>query len=332
MRTISASSSAAPAGAEGWGTLGMREHHLSHGRVGLGQGRLVGRLLLLELRLTRDLGRRVLAALLGLGDRLRGGVPLGARGLDAGQSSSRRASTSRNSSTSRTASSPRRASAAFVPSGSARICRASSIRDVSLLTRPGSPRPRRRPTLGTVQPAIGRRAGSASATATPRPAASRSSTSFAPSPNATTAAGSIAEPLAHELERRALAHAGQGELEEDRKRLGDEGAAVESRPQLDLEAVERLRLADHDDLRRRPVEPREEVADGVRLEPRVRRVGHRLVVQRLDVELVIDVDVHVEAGGVHRLDHLVRERARPSAGEAAIRPCGGRRRARPGSR
>ena len=109
--------------------FGMREHHLADGRVGLGQGRLVGRLPLLQLGLAGDLGRGVLAALLRLGDRLGGGVALGAGGLDArpaARAGARRAS--RNSSTSRTASSPRRASAAFVPSGSARICRTSSIR------------------------------------------------------------------------------------------------------------------------------------------------------------------------------------------------------------
>ena len=187
-------------------------------------------------------------------------------------------------------------------------------------------------TLGTVQPAIGFRAASASATATPRPAASRSSTSFAPSPNATTAAGSIPSRSAYELERRALAHAGQGELEEDRERLGDEGPAVEVSAQLVLEPVERLRLADDDDLGRRPVEPLEQVADRVRLEPGMARVGDRLLVQLLDVE----------AGRRRRRSCGTRRgrrprsprarAARPSAGEAATRRCAGRRRARPGSR
>ena len=108
--------------------------------------------------------------------------------------------------------------------------------------------------------------------------------------------------------------------------------AAEARLHLDLEAVELVRVADDDELRRRLRQPGEQVADRVDdevLEARVRvRLG-RLVG---DVELVVDVDEDRVAERLDCRDHLARLGLghRHVAQELARRP--GRRRRRPGSR
>ena len=162
------------------------EHHLADGGFGLRQRRLVGRLLLLQLRLAGDLGCGVLAALLRLGDRLRGCVSIGPRLLDPRQELA-----SAGVDGEELVHVPHGLLAAagerrFVPSGSARICLTSSIRDVSLLTRPGSPRPRHRRRSARSSPRSGGVRRRRRRPPRPGPAVSSSSTSFAPSPNATT--------------------------------------------------------------------------------------------------------------------------------------------------
>src|SRR5918992_3589817 len=71
-----------------------------------------------------------------------------------------------------------------------------------------------------------------------------------------------------------------------------------------------LRLADRDELRWRLLQPREQVADLAHREALEGSVRLRLSCVPLDVELVSDVAVQVNAFGPHGLDDLPRERER----------------------
>ena len=75
-----------------------------------------------------------------------------------------------------------------------------------------------------------------------------------------------------------------------------------------LDAVEHVRVADADDLRRRPVEPGAHVADrrGCRA-PGSSRRPRRAPSPARDVELVVDVHVRVEPLRLERRDRLARE-------------------------
>ena len=114
------------------------------------------------------------------------------------------------------------------------------------------------------------------------------------------------DPLGGEVEPRALVHGRARELEEVRERLGDVQAPAEAALHLHLEAVELVRVAHDDELRRRLRQPCLEIADGVDdevLESRIRvRLG-RLV---RHVELVVDVDEDRVAERLDRRDHLAR--------------------------
>src|SRR5581483_4723236 len=112
------------------------------------------------------------------------------------------------------------------------------------------------------------------------------------------------EPPGEELEPGALRHVAVGELEEVRQRLRDEEAAVEVRLHPHLERIQLERVADADELRRRPVEPREEVADRVDGELLELRVPVGLGRLARDIELVVDVDVEWVAGGLHLPDRV----------------------------
>jgi hypothetical protein len=97
------------------------------------------------------------------------------------------------------------------------------------------------------------------------------------------------------------------ELEEVRQRLRDEEASREARLQHRLELVQRLGIADGDELRRVAVEPGAEVADDVDLEVLEVGLASRLRRHLRHVEEVVDVAVEMEAGGddgVHRLAGL----------------------------
>ena len=85
-----------------------------------------------------------------------------------------------------------------------------------------------------------------------------------------------AEPVGDELQAGSLRDVRVRELEEERKRLGDEEPAVELRPQVGAELVEPLRVADDDELRRRPLEPLEQRPDDVQLDVLEARVPLRL--------------------------------------------------------
>ena len=116
-----------------------------------------------------------------------------------------------------------------------------------------------------------------------------------------------AVPLREELEPGALGDAERRELEELRQRLRHPEAVGEARAHPLAEAVERVGVADADDLRRRLRQPRLDVADGVDRDlleagVRLRACGHAR-----DVELVADVDVRVVALGLDGGDRLARE-------------------------
>ena len=100
-----------------------------------------------------------------------------------------------------------------------------------------------------------------------------------------------AEVRSDERHPRALRHLRARELEEVRERLGDVEAPVEARLHARLEVVERVRVADRDELRRRPREPGEEVAD--RAQREVLDVGVPASLGRHggDVELVVEIRV-----------------------------------------
>src|SRR5581483_7642651 len=91
-----------------------------------------------------------------------------------------------------------------------------------------------------------------------------------------------------ELERRSLRHADRGELEELRQRLRHPQAPVEARAHPGAETVELVGVADADDLRRRPGEPRLHVADRVDRDLLEGRVRLRPWREPRHVELVAD--------------------------------------------
>ena len=97
------------------------------------------------------------------------------------------------------------------------------------------------------------------------------------------------------------------ELEEVRQRGRDEEAVVERALEVEPHLGEALRLGDRDELRRRPVEPGEEVADLRDSQPLEARVRARVRGLLGDVEPVVDVDVRREAVGEQRRDRLARD-------------------------
>ena len=70
-----------------------------------------------------------------------------------------------------------------------------------------------------------------------------------------------ADMLRHEAEPASLRDRGAGQLEEVRQRLGDVEAAAELLHELGPERIEAVGIVDDDELRRRPLDPAEQVAD-----------------------------------------------------------------------
>ena len=165
-------------------------------------------------------------------------------------------------------------------------------------------------TEGTTSFARRRISSWAFATATGKPAQSRSSRSFSPSPHADRLRGDEPEPVGDELESRALAHVRMRELEEVRQRLRDEQPSRIPWLQLRLELVERMLVAHGDELRRRLRQPVAQRADRVDLEVLEVRVASRFRCDLGDVQEVVDVAVEMEAGGDDGVDHLERVRQR----------------------
>ncbi len=114
--------------------------------------------------------------------------------------------------------------------------------------------------------------------------------------------------LGEELEPGALRHLRAGDLQEERQALRDVQAPGEALLQARLEPVEELGLSDGHDFRRRLLQPRGEIADLVDDEPLEVGVGARLGRDLAHEELVVHVDVDVEALGHDRLDRLLGER------------------------
>ena len=115
------------------------------------------------------------------------------------------------------------------------------------------------------------------------------------------------EPLRQNLERGGLRDALGRELEEERQRLRHEEPPGELLSHRDPELVQRRRFPDADELRRRLLEPRSELADHVQRDPLERRVALGLRRRALHVQLVVDVDVEPEAGRLDGRDCLARE-------------------------
>src|SRR5439155_14538853 len=116
-----------------------------------------------------------------------------------------------------------------------------------------------------------------------------------------------AEQARQELESRPLRDVRMRELEEVRQRLRDVETAVEALLHAHLQIVELQRIADGDELRRRLVEPRKEVADRVDGELLEACIRLRLGSLAYNVELVVDVDVQREALRLDGGDRLARE-------------------------
>ena len=103
------------------------------------------------------------------------------------------------------------------------------------------------------------------------------------------------EVLGDEREAGALCDLGARELEEVRQRLRDVEATGEALLHARLEAVQRRRVADRDELRRRLRQPGREIADLVDGEVLERGVALGLGRHAVDVQLVVHVAVDVEA-------------------------------------
>ena len=116
-----------------------------------------------------------------------------------------------------------------------------------------------------------------------------------------------ADVLRDEVEARRLGHVRRRELEEVRQRLRDVEAPVEAIDHPLLEAVENLRIVDHDQLGRRRPKPGEQVADRVQLQVLEVCVATGLGSDIGHVELVVDVAVEPEAVLVERRDRLARQ-------------------------
>src|SRR5437870_3741796 len=97
------------------------------------------------------------------------------------------------------------------------------------------------------------------------------------------------------------------ELEEDRQRLRDVEAVRKVAAQLAAQLVELVGIAGDDELRRRPVEPLQEVADLVQLDVLKARVLLGVPRDVRDVQLVVDVAVEGPAVLLDRVDRLARE-------------------------
>ena len=261
---------------------------------------------------------------LGLGDRPGGRVSLGAGGLDPVQQLAPLARPARGTGRPR-----RRRRAGRAPHARRRdrrgSARWSSIRLASLLTARGSPRPRPCPPAAPSSRRCSSSAGSASATATPMPARLQQ----------LEVVGAVAErdhrgrvdpkPLAHELA--APRPSRRPGCATSRKIGSDLAMNRRSSKRLRSRASSRRAASGSPTttiLVVGSVQPRVEVArrHGPS-EPGVLGVGARLGVRLLDVQLVVDVDVHVEALAAHGRDHLERDRRRRSAGAAATRRVAG---------
>ena len=306
-----------PSGTSSWGGLGTSASE----RVALGLGRGERLLDLLQLglhglQLLELLGRRLPLQLGAPAARRRGGRA--------------RASARRPRAAGRT---PRRRPCGRAPPGRAPGSRA-ALRSI-IVGSLGRPRSRSATPSscgpGHVRSAIAWRRG---ARPRPRPRDPRpraSSTSFSPSPKATTCGEVDPEQLGDEGDPRALRRAGMAELEEvgsDVVMKRRRRRRARGRPHLG----EPLRLGDRDELRRRPLEPREEVADlGDRAgagspsrrastrSPRRRRAGRR---RRRSARGPCERATRSPRG---------RRRARAARG-GGTRASAGRRRRRPGSR
>ena len=155
-----------------------------------------------------------------------------------------------------------------------------------------------------------------------------------------------AEPVGDEREAAALAHVRVRELEEVRQRLGDEEAAREARLQLGLELVERVGIADGDELRRVAVELQVE-GEPVQLPAAVDLSAYRIIQEgltnalkhahasRADVVVrygrdEIQIDVRDDGRGVSSSDGLghglvgVRERVKLYGGRMSAGAVDGR--------
>ena len=173
----------------------------------------------------------------------------------APRSSSTRGSSARQrssaaSSSSKTSAAPLRASAARKASGSSRAARRSII---AVESRSASS------TWATPSSSAGGQTQSATAftracafsTAMPKPAHSTSSTSFSPSPNAIVCSRVKPRCAARKSSPEPFVTPGRRELEEVRQRLRDVEAVAEALLHPRPRAVERVRVADADELRRR---------------------------------------------------------------------------------
>jgi hypothetical protein len=115
------------------------------------------------------------------------------------------------------------------------------------------------------------------------------------------------EHRTHEGEPGSLRHARISDLEHVRQRRREERTAVEPALELGADLGQDGRLRDGDELRRRPLEPCEEVADRDDRQTLEDGVPARVLALLGDVELVVDVDVRRDADGCQRRDRLPRD-------------------------
>ena len=179
-------------------------------------------------------------------------------------------------------------------------------------------------TGGTMRSARARTSGCAFATATPKPAQSRSSRSFSPSPPATVSAG--VNPRRSATKARPLPLLTSG-CANSRKYGSD--FEMNSRPaKRGFSSASSALSASGSPTATSFVgvarEPRAQVADGVDGDVLELRVAPRLGVDLGDVEVVVDVRVEVEAGVEHCVHRLARvgERDRDVEEELAARRIG----------
>src|SRR5205823_12382432 len=119
--------------------------------------------------------------------------------------------------------------------------------------------------------------------------------------------GREAEPLRDELQAGTLRDVPMRELEEDRQRLRDVEATCEGRTKLAAQLVQLVRIAGHDELRRRLVEPLQQIADLVQLDVLKACVLLRVPRHMRDVKLVVDVAVERPAALLDCVDRVARE-------------------------
>ena len=129
-----------------------------------------------------------------------------------------------------------------------------------------------------------------------------------------------ADVLGDEREPASLRDRRARELEEVRQRLGDVEPLAEPLLQAGPELVEPHRVVDDDELRRRPLDPAEQVADLVQRDALEVGVGARVLGDRGDVEVVVDVAVEREALVLDRGDRLAGELERDRLVQEPRRP------------